>query len=406
MTEDLGPNEDQLQQTRLFLEEICCELCRFRHVKENDVAPREVKITREVYLDVPGSFADIRVEVPRLAPYFVEIKFGYPEERLLAHLRRKYGAESRAAPDADRVVVLVRSADHTDWPDIEAKLRSALRPGLALEVWDESHLSRLIRDHFEVEIGAISGNDLLKVRQAIDVAKWRHGFGDDFAGDALAAPLLWHFGFWTLRRLHEEHGLRPDEVMQAGSYEAVAILIADLSSFSSYVRDTRDDELVRHCLTSFYPKARYAILNTGGMMYMFGSDEVIGLFGLPDRAGGYIDDALNCARALVDIGNSVSNHWQRELDRVQASGGVHIGLAIGDLNLVPLRPYAQDQIGFIGDALNMTSRLMIAAGPSEIVISNGLYQKLDADVQRPFQELEPVEAKNVGLIQCWKLPAG
>ncbi len=52
----------------------------------------------------------------------------------------------------------------------------------------------------------------------------------------------------------------------------------------------------------------------------------------------------------------------------------------------------------------MAARLMSEAGPSETVVSNALYQRLDLDARQPFHELPPVEAKNIGLLRCWKLP--
>ncbi len=404
MTVNAMEEQAHLKQLRLFLEEICCELCRFRHVAEDSLAATEVRITREVDLGAPESFADIRVQVPGRAPYFVEINFGYTPEHLLEQISRKYSMESSLTGEVERLVLLIRSTDYPNWPEVETNLRSILRPDLELEIWDESDLLCLIRDHFGVEIGAITGNDLLAVREAIDKAKWRHAFGDDCAENPLADPLLWHFGPWTLHRLNDERRLQPHEVLRPGLYPGVVVLMADLCSFSSYVRDTRDDELIRHCLTAFYSKARYAVLNTGGMIFQFVGDEIVGLFGFPDHTATYTRDALDCARALIDIGNSVSNHWQRELDRVQKSGGVHIGLGIGDLNLVRLRPFFGGQVGFIGDALNVAARLMSEAGPSETVVSNSLYQRLDLDARQPFQELAPVEAKNIGLLQCWKLP--
>jgi hypothetical protein len=47
------------------------------------------------------------------------------------------------------------------------------------------------------------------------------------------------------------------------------VLLADLCSFSSYIRDTGDAEVVRESLTAFYSKARYQIINNGGMLYQF-----------------------------------------------------------------------------------------------------------------------------------------
>jgi class 3 adenylate cyclase len=190
--------------------------------------------------------------------------------------------------------------------------------------------------------------------------------------------------------------------MQPGAYRDIIIVIADLCAFSSYVRDTRDDALVRLALTSFYSQARQAVLDAGGMMDKFVGDEVIGVFGYPAARRGDAEAALACARRLVDIGQSVSDHWQRRIDRVQDAKGVHIGIAMGDLNLMRLRAFSSRHYGFIGDAVNMAARLMATAGPSEIVASNRFHQALGDVTAAQFAETPPIDAKNVGRIKAWK----
>ncbi len=406
MPDDALQDQAHLSQFRLFLEEICSELCRFHHVVEDGLDPQAVRISREVPLDAAGSYADIRVQAPGQPPYFVEVKFDYPTDKLIADISRKYGVDSGLAAGVNRLVLLIRSSDYPNWTEVESDLRAVLHPDLELEIWDEHYLNNLMRDRFGVEIAGATDKDVLAVRQAIDQAKWRYAFGDEFAEHPLAPSLLWHFGFWTLRRFHEEQRLRPQDVLRPGLYQQVAIVMADLCSFSGYVRDTRDDEVIRRCLTTFYSQARHAIHDSGGMMYQFVGDEVVAMFGLHEATPNYMRDALDCAEQLIDVGNSVCNLWQRELDRVQKSSGVHIGIGVGDLNLVLLRPFSGDQVGFIGDSLNIAARLMGHAGPSEIVVSNGFYRGLDSEVSQNFQEQQPVEGKNVGLIRCWKLPSG
>jgi adenylate cyclase len=173
-------------------------------------------------------------------------------------------------------------------------------------------------------------------------------------------------------------------------------LFADLSSFSSYVRDTRDDKVVRHVLTFFYSKARYQVLNSGGMLYQFLGDGVVALFGVLDRTPGYLEDAIECATALLDIGRSVSNEWQRRIDRLQTTGGCHIGLAIGDLNIVSLRPLSRSHVGAIADSINTAARLSSAAAPDEIVVANALFQGLSPQTQARFEEMQPVDATQRG----------
>jgi len=143
------------------------------------------------------------------------------------------------------------------------------------------------------------------------------------------------------------------------------VILADLSYFSSFVRDTRDDEIMRGALTSFYSNSRYAIINSGGMMGQFVGDEVLALFGVPEPEDNVTLRALECARSLLQIGNSVSNRWQRQLDRVQPAGGVHLGIAMGDIHVVLYRPFSQTHIGVVGDAVNLSARLLPRPSPTK-----------------------------------------
>jgi class 3 adenylate cyclase len=60
-------------------------------------------------------------------------------------------------------------------------------------------------------------------------------------------------------------------------------------------------------------------------------------------------------------------------------------------------------MGVIGDSINLADRLNTAAGCDEIVVSNTLYQRLPEILRAEFQEVPPVEAKNIGRIRAWKL---
>jgi adenylate cyclase len=211
------------------------------------------------------------------------------------------------------------------------------------------------------------------------------------------------FRFWRLKQLRSTGRSTARDILPPGSYQAVAVLLADLCSFSSYVRDTGDSEIVRESLTSFYSKARYQIINNGGMLYQFAGDEVIGLFGIPDHPVGFTDAVLDTASALCRIGESVTQHWQRRIDRVQNATGLHIGIALGDLQIVSLRPFSRLHVGAIGDCINVASRLLALAGPSEVVVSNAFHQRLAQHSQGRCCEIDPVEARNVGRIRAWKL---
>src|SRR5688572_8901146 len=190
-------------ELRLFLEEICCNLCRFGHVRQDSCGPERVRIDQEVFLGTPGAFADIRVQAPGIAPYFVEVKFGYTPDRVVRTLARKYGKDSKAQADAARVVLVYDAGRVANFDQIVAQIQTVLRPGLALEVWDERKLLDLIREQFGVQLDGICASDLLDVRDAVDRAQGAYAFGPDYQGTNLGSSLLWHLGYWRIRHLRE-----------------------------------------------------------------------------------------------------------------------------------------------------------------------------------------------------------
>ena len=392
-------------EMRLLLEEVCADLCRFEQTIANGVAPDAIHVDREASLGPPGTFADIRLQAQGQPARFIEVKFGYSNEALLKSLRRKFHAPTAVTQSADTVVLVVDEARRPEYARLIEQARGVLHAGLVLEVWNESRLQQMIKRHFDVEVDRFDPDRLLDVRAAIEHAMGRFAFrappGQPYEHDALRAQLLWHLGFWRVRELYEKAG-QPRRVLQPGTYPEVAIVLADLCSFSSFVRDTSDAQVVRESLTAFYAKVRAQIIDRGGMLYQFVGDEVVGIFGVPDRREGYLDAAYETARAICSIGRSVASQWQRRIDRLQPNHGVHVGMALGELELLSLRPYSRTHIGFVGDGINVAARLMAQAGCDEIVASNSLYAKLAPVWQPEFSETDPIDAKNVGRIVGWR----
>jgi len=388
-------------ERRLFLESVCCDYFRFLHL-DAGVSAENVMIRQEVALG-PGAYADIEVRASGTPPYFVEIDTGYSRARLLESVRRKYGKPSAATDGASRVVIVADEDALHDRPAIERALQEALRPGLDLEVWDERHLLRLLGERFGVALAALGEDDLLALRAAVDRTKGVYAFGDGFQNDPLQMTLLWHFAFWRIRRLREAGRSTSRAILPPGPYRDVVLVMADFCSYTTYVRDTRDEAVSRRWLTSFASKTRYRIINDGGMLYQFGGDSVVGLFGVPEAVPGHVGHAFECARGLVDIGASVATGWQRQIDQIQSAAGVHVSMTLGDLQVLSLRPLSRTHMGVIGDSINLAARLNSVAGCDEIVVSNLLHQRLPDDVRAGFVELAPVDAKNIGRVRAWKL---
>jgi len=397
--------ETDARELRIFLESVLCDLCRFLHAARDGVAPAETQIHQKVRLG-PGAFADIRVAAGRLPLYFIEMDIGYSRPRVIESMRLKYARRTPASEGAGKVIVVVDQALASASPSLEAELRALLAPGLDLELWDDRHLARLIRDTLGLDISHFVEAQLLALRQAVDQAKAVYAFGPATAVDPLRSTLLWHFAYWRLAQLREAGCVDPRAILPPGRYAKVVVVMADVCAYSSYVRDTRDDRVIRESLTSFASKTRYRIINDGGMLYQFVGDSVVGFFGIPAETGNDASRALECARSLVDIGAAVAEEWQRQIDQAEPAAGVHVGMAVGEVQMLSLRPFSRTHMGAVAQAMNLAARLTSVAGPGEIVVSNLFHQALPDPERLAFTELEPVEAKNIGRVRAWKLAAG
>lgn len=387
-------------QTELFLEETVCDLIRREHANELRCDAREVLVGREFYLGRPGLHADIRFAPPGRPPLFAEVKEDRSTSYVQASLSRKYDSVD-ALGNARRIVLVTGTRD--DEAGYRRAVDGVLPTGLEVEVVGPGQLHERIQESYGVSIDALSADTLPTIRRQLDHAKWNEVWHGAYPDHPLRTALLWHLGYHRIARLRDAGVRSPDDVLVPELYRDVVVLLADISGFSSYVRDTRDHAVVRNRLAEFYSNARSAALAHGGMLYQFVGDEAIVLFGVPDGGPDIASDAVACASDLIDIGNSVSTEWQRRIDRVQSVSGVHIGISMGDLEIIPERPLNPARVAAIGDAINLGARLRGSAASHEVLVSNTLYQALPPEVRGTFREAPPVEGRNLGLLSAWSL---
>ncbi len=400
MTKDSVFPQDDLFQLRLFLEELVCNICRFAHAEDYGIGPGDVRIRQEVALG-PTAYVDNLIEVPGRTSYLVEMDYGYSLDRILDSIERKYSQPNELLASVSKLVVVVDKVPDAGGESLEERIESILSADWELEIWDEARILASLQDHFGIDVAELAPHTVRQLRQAMDRAKGAHAFGDAHRNEPLDSTLLWHFGYWRLRELYREHGEEKRAILSPKRYSNVAVLFADLTGFSGFVRDTPRSRTMRDCLEAFCAKSRYQIINDGGFLYQFLGDAVIGFFGIPAASPGDIARCFDSARSILMIADSISNEWQRQLDRVQPSGGAHAGMALGDLDLLSLRPFSRTHVGAVGDTINIAARLSNVATSGQIVASNGVYQGLPREARSLFAETPPVDAKNVGRIRAW-----
>ena len=228
----------------LFVEEVTADLVRFEHAAATGCTLDRVAVERERPLGGADCYADIYVAPPSAPPFFVEVKLRYTAPEIVGRVAYKYGPSAKLAAPGERLALVIRRADYDDWPAVEDELRRAANSNLALEIWDEPDLLDRLRKTFADDIRNLTREELLEVRRAIERAHWRFAFDGKFADHPITPTLLWHFSPWELHRIHREQGLVPEQILAPRVCEQTVVLMCDICSFSSFVRDTQ--ELAAH----------------------------------------------------------------------------------------------------------------------------------------------------------------
>lgn len=253
-----GRNEAYYYELRLFLEELCCNLCRFIHVKHDNLAAEDVLVRQEVFIR-PSAYADISIQLPNHAPYFIEVTHGYSKDRILSMLARKYKEPTAVTASLEKLVLVVGHDFKQMFPNGIDDLNKHVFSGLTIDIWDENKFTALIDECFHIKVKNFSPDSVLALREAVDRVKGFYAFGKEYEDNALYGSLIWHFGFWHLKYLRKKYGTQAEEFLKPRVHQNAVVLLADISAFSSFVRDTQDDDVLRLCLTSFYAKSRYQI---------------------------------------------------------------------------------------------------------------------------------------------------
>jgi len=127
------------------------------------------------------------------------------------------------------------------------------------------------------------------------------------------------------------------------------VVFVDLVGSTELV-STRDPEIVRRRVTSFFDHVSHCITTHGGIVEKFAGDAVMAAFGIPQA---HEDDAERAARAAVAIMDSVHGLG------LEARIGIESGEVVAD---------ESESTFATGEAVNLAARLQQAAAPGEILV--------------------------------------
>ncbi|PYN86156.1 MAG: adenylate/guanylate cyclase domain-containing protein [Candidatus Rokuibacteriota bacterium] len=149
----------------------------------------------------------------------------------------------------------------------------------------------------------------------------------------------------------------------------VTVLFADLTGFTS-LAERLDPEEVRAFQNALFEALAQAIARYGGFVEKFVGDAVMAVFGAPAAHEDDPQRALEAALDMLERAAALSQQWAPRLgQRVMLHIGVHSGPVVaGSLGAAAGATYA-----VTGDTVNTTARLLAAAAPGTVLVSEATY---------------------------------
>lgn len=181
-----------------------------------------------------------------------------------------------------------------------------------------------------------------------------------------------------------------------GERSNVSILCADIRGFTLMAASMDTDDLLL-LLNDYFAVMVECVFRHEGTIDKFIGDALLVVFGSPEAHPRHAEQAAKASIAMMEATRAVSDRRKSKGERACDIGiGVHTGEVIhGFIGSVDRMEFT-----IIGDAVNMTARYCAGAGPSSIIISPEIYEKLWRNL-----DVEPieVETKHEGNLNAYKL---
>jgi adenylate cyclase len=161
----------------------------------------------------------------------------------------------------------------------------------------------------------------------------------------------------------------PDAFRQDAVRRQVTILFADLSGFTA-LTERLDAEEVRAFQSALFEALAHATIRYGGFVDKFMGDAVLAVFGAPVAHENDAERALQSALEMMRRVAALSEGWQARLGSPVV---LHIAVHTGPVVAGSLSHAAGAAYEVTGDTVNTASRLLGAATPGTILVSDATH---------------------------------
>jgi len=163
--------------------------------------------------------------------------------------------------------------------------------------------------------------------------------------------------------------VKPDGTGREADRRLVTVLFADLSGFTA-LAERLDPEEVRAFQSALFETLAATITRYDGFVEKFVGDAVLAVFGAPVA---HEDDPARACDAALDMlerGAVLSREWAGRLGQPVT---LHVGIHTGPVVAGSLGGGGSAAYAVTGDTVNTTARLLTAAAPGTILVSEATY---------------------------------
>jgi adenylate cyclase len=252
-------------------------------------------------------------------------------------------------------------------------------------------MGRLREGDFDVRASSIPhGND--------EVGDLAHAFDQMALGlkerERLKGTLDRYVSGDVAERILEEK----DDLLLRGEVRRVTVLFLDVRGFTTISERLSPTEVVA-LLNEYFDVVVDRVTHHGGTLNKFIGDAAMCIWGAPKEALNAERDAVLCALEIQEAVATLSAERARNGATTVAIGiGINAGEAVaGNLGAARRLEYT-----VIGDAVNLAQRLESQAKAGEVLISQTVYEKVEALVE--VSPREPVKLKGKSQpVQLWEV---
>ena len=180
------------------------------------------------------------------------------------------------------------------------------------------------------------------------------------------------FGRYLSDDIVDEILASPEGLELGGDLREVTIMMSDIRGFTTLSEHLPPQQVVR-LLNRYLGRMTDIILEHQGTIDEFLGDAVLAVFGAPRKADDDADRAVRCAIAMqAAMGEINAANEADGLPRLDMALALNTGSVVaGNIGSERRAKY-----GFVGHAMNVTSRIEDVSGPGEILISDSTLKKL------------------------------